>query len=123
GTPQQAESLAADVSQVENAVTGLAPHLDRPTLVVGKSTVPVGTAERMAARLAELAPAGAEAMLAWNPEFLREGFALQDTLRPDRIVLGVSDPRAEKVLRDFYGPMIEEGSPVVVTDYATAELV
>jgi UDPglucose 6-dehydrogenase len=123
GTPQQQQGLGADVSQVENAVEGLAPHLDATTLVVGKSTVPVGTAQRMSARLTELAPAGAEAMLAWNPEFLREGFAVRDTMRPDRIVIGVSDPRAEKLLRDFYAPMIDSGSPVVVTDYATAELV
>jgi UDPglucose 6-dehydrogenase len=123
GTPQQAERLAADVSQVESAVAGLAPYLDRPTLVVGKSTVPVGTAERMAARIAELAPAGGDALLAWNPEFLREGFAVQDTLRPDRIVIGVADGRAEKQLRDFYAPMIDAGSPLIVTDYATAELV
>ncbi|HEX3930259.1 MAG TPA: UDP-glucose/GDP-mannose dehydrogenase family protein [Nocardioides sp.] len=123
GTPQSPESLAADVSQVVTAVEGLAPHLDRPALVVGKSTVPVGTAQRLSLTLAELAPAGAEAMLAWNPEFLREGFALQDTLHPDRIVLGVADGRAEKVLRDFYAPMIDDGSPVVVTDLATAELV
>jgi UDPglucose 6-dehydrogenase len=123
GTPQQPESLAADVSQVESAITGLAPYLDRPSLVIGKSTVPVGTAERMSARLAELAPAGAEAMLAWNPEFLREGFAVHDTLHPDRIVIGVQDGRAEKLLRDFYAPALDEGTPMVVTDYATAELV
>jgi UDPglucose 6-dehydrogenase len=123
GTPQQPERLAADVSQVEAAISGLAPHLDRPTLVVGKSTVPVGTAERMAARLAALAPAGGEAMLAWNPEFLREGFAVADTVSPDRIVLGVEDNRAEKQLRDFYATMIDAGTPLVVTDYATAELV
>jgi UDPglucose 6-dehydrogenase len=101
GTPQQPESMAADVSQVENAIAGLAPYLDRRALVVGKSTVPVGTAERMAARLSELAPVGAEAMLAWNPEFLREGFAVQDTVHPDRIVIGLRDGRTEKVLRDF----------------------
>jgi UDPglucose 6-dehydrogenase len=123
GTPQQPERLAADVSQVESAISGLAPHLDRPTLVVGKSTVPVGTAERMAARLAALAPAGSEAMLAWNPEFLREGFAVADTLSPDRIVIGVADSRAEKQLRNFYAAMIDAGTPLVVTDYATAELV
>jgi UDPglucose 6-dehydrogenase len=123
GTPQQAESLAADVSQVESAMEGLAPHLDRPTLVVGKSTVPVGTAERMSERITELAPAGADAMLAWNPEFLREGFAVQDTLKPDRIVIGLEDGRAEKQLRDFYAAMVDAGSPLVVTDYATAELV
>ena len=123
GTPQQPERLAADVSQVESAISGLAPHLDRPTLVVGKSTVPVGTAERLAARLAALAPAGGEAMLAWNPEFLREGFAVADTLSPDRIVIGVEDSRAEKQLRDFYAALTDAGTPLVVTDYATAELV
>src|SRR5690348_11692672 len=78
GTPQEAERLAADVSQVESAFEGLAPLLDRPALVVGKSTVPVGTAQRMARLLADRAPAGADALLAWNPEFLREGFAVQD---------------------------------------------
>ena len=123
GTPQEPERRAADVSQVAAAISGLAPELDRPTLVVGKSTVPVGTAERMAARLAELSPAGADALLAWNPEFLREGFAVQDTQSPDRIVIGVQDGRAEKQLRDFYAPMIDAGAPIVVTDYATAELV
>ena len=123
GTPQQAESLAADVRQVEAAIEGLAPHLEHPTLVVGKSTVPVGTAARMSARLAELAPAGSEAMLAWNPEFLREGFAVEDTVHPDRVVIGVQDPRAEKQLRDFYAPMVDGGAPLVATDYATAELV
>jgi len=123
GTPQQPESLAADVSQVEAAFAGLAPHLDRPTLVVGKSTVPVGTAERMAAVLSEHAPAGGDALLAWTPEFLREGLAVQDTLHPDRIVIGVQDGRVEKLLRGFYSQMLDEGVPMVVTDYATADLV
>jgi len=123
GTPQQPESLAADVSQVETAIAGLAPHLTRPSVVVGKSTVPVGTAERMARQLTDLSPVGADALLAWNPEFLREGYAVEDSMRPDRIVLGVSDGRAEKVLRDFYATVIDAGTPVVVTDYATAELV
>ncbi len=123
GTPQKAESLAADLSQVEGAVEGLAPHLRRPAVVVGKSTVPIGTAEPLARRLAELAPAGSEVRLAWNPEFLREGFAVEGSMHPDRIVLGVDDERAEKVLRDFYGPLIDAGTPIVVTDYATAELV
>jgi UDPglucose 6-dehydrogenase len=123
GTPQQPESLAADVSQVETAIAGLARHVTRPAVIVGKSTVPVGTAERMAAVLAKLSPAGAEALLAWNPEFLREGYAVEDSMRPDRIVLGVADGRAEKVLRDFYATVIDAGTPVVVTDYATAELV
>jgi UDPglucose 6-dehydrogenase len=123
GTPQEPETLAADVTQVDAAIDGLAPHLRQPTVVVGKSTVPVGTASRVAARLAELAPAGEDVLLAWNPEFLREGFAVEDTIRPDRIVIGVADGRAEKLLRDFYAPMIDAGSPVVVTDFATAELV
>ncbi len=123
GTPQMAESLAADLRQVEGAIEGLAAHLTRPAVVVGKSTVPVGTAARMARRLAELSPAGDEVLLAWNPEFLREGFAVEDSMHPDRIVLGVADSRAEKVLREFYRPMIDAGTPVVVTDYATAELV
>ncbi len=123
GTPQSSSGLGADVSQVDGAIEALAPHLTRPALVVGKSTVPVGTAARLAARMAEVAPAGAEAELAWNPEFLREGFAIKDTLEPDRLVFGVASPGAEKRLRDFYAPMIEAGSPVVVTDFATAELV
>ncbi|WP_246060952.1 UDP-glucose dehydrogenase family protein [Nocardioides dongxiaopingii] len=123
GTPQLASSLGADVSHVEAAVRSLAPHVARPAHVVGKSTVPVGTAARMAALLAELAPAGAGAELVWNPEFLREGFAVQDTLEPDRIVLGVPSPGAEQALRAFYAPMAEAGTPFVVTDYATAELV
>ena len=123
GTPQLAESLGADVSFVDAAIESLAPHLTGPALVVGKSTVPVGTAARLAGRLAGAAPAGVEAELAWNPEFLREGFAVEDTLRPDRIVLGVASERAEARLRTFYAGPIEAGTPVVVTDYATAELV
>ncbi|MCD4523846.1 UDP-glucose/GDP-mannose dehydrogenase family protein [Nocardioides sp. cx-173] len=123
GTPQLPSSMGADVSYVEAAIAGLAPHLTRPSYVVGKSTVPVGTAARMSALLAELAPVGAEAELVWNPEFLREGFAVKDTLEPDRVVLGVTSERSEKVLRDFYAPILERGTPLVVTDYATAELV
>ncbi|MFJ4670170.1 UDP-glucose dehydrogenase family protein [Kitasatospora purpeofusca] len=121
GTPQRKDSGAADLSQLDSAVTALAPHLDRPCLVVGKSTVPVGTAERLAARLTALAPAGEAVELAWNPEFLREGHAVEDTLAPDRIVLGLRPGRAEGLLRDLYGPLGD--IPTVVTDYATAELV
>ncbi|MGW6912241.1 UDP-glucose dehydrogenase family protein [Kitasatospora sp. NPDC054939] len=121
GTPQRKDSGAADLSQLDAAVDALAPHLDRPCLVVGKSTVPVGTAARLAARLTALAPAGQGAELAWNPEFLREGHAVQDTLVPDRIVLGVRPGRAEGLLRDLYEPLGD--IPTVVTDYATAELV
>ncbi|GAA1695909.1 UDP-glucose/GDP-mannose dehydrogenase family protein [Nonomuraea maheshkhaliensis] len=121
GTPQKRGEYAADVTYMDNAIESLAPFLDRECLVVGKSTVPVGTAERMADKLTRLAPAGGHAELAWNPEFLREGFAVQDTLHPDRIVLGVRSERAEKMLREIYEPLGEV--PVVVTDFATAELV
>ena len=117
GTPQRSDGLGADVQYVDAAVDGLAPYLTDGALVVGKSTVPVGTAARLAGRL----PAHAE--LAWNPEFLREGFAVQDTLEPDRLVFGVASERAERLLRDFYGSVIATGTPVVVTDFATAELV
>ncbi|MGW1226415.1 UDP-glucose dehydrogenase family protein [Streptomyces sp. NPDC001478] len=122
-TPQKQGEYACDMSYVDSAFDSLAPLLTRPALVVGKSTVPVGSAARLAARLAELAPAGEGAELAWNPEFLREGFAVQDTLHPDRIVAGVESERAEKLLREVYAGPIAEGSPFVVTDFPTAELV
>jgi UDPglucose 6-dehydrogenase len=124
GTPQKPGSGAADLSRIDAVVDGLAPHLHRATLVVGKSTVPVGTAQRMAARIAELAPAGAAAELAWNPEFLREGYAVQDTMRPDRIVVGVTSPRAEAVLKEVYATALAAAdTPWVATDLPTAELV
>ncbi|MEU8973036.1 UDP-glucose/GDP-mannose dehydrogenase family protein [Streptomyces monashensis] len=122
-TPQKHGEYACDMSYVDAAIASLAPHLHRPALVVGKSTVPVGSAERLAAYLAENAPAGAEAELAWNPEFLREGFAVQDTLHPDRIVVGVRGERGEKLLREVYAGPVGEGTPFVVTDFPTAELV
>jgi UDPglucose 6-dehydrogenase len=122
-TPQKRGEYACDMSHVDSAFASLAPLLRRPALVVGKSTVPVGSAARLAGKLAQLAPAGADAELAWNPEFLREGFAVQDTLHPDRLVAGVMSENAEKMLREVYGRPIEEGSPFVVTDYPTAELV
>ena len=122
-TPQKHGEYGCDMRFVDAAVESLAPHLHRPALVVGKSTVPVGSAARLAARLAELAPVGDAAELAWNPEFLREGFAVQDTLHPDRIVVGVASARAEEVLREVYATPIAEGSPFIVTDYPTAELV
>jgi UDPglucose 6-dehydrogenase len=122
GTPQKDGEYAADLSYVESAFATLAPLLRRAALVVGKSTVPAGTAARMADLVDRLAPsAGVE--VAWNPEFLREGFALEDTLRPDRLVFGVRSARAETLLRAVFAPMIEAGCPVVVTDFATAELV
>ncbi|MGW6689431.1 UDP-glucose dehydrogenase family protein [Streptomyces sp. NPDC054961] len=125
-TPQKHGEYACDMSYVDAAVESLAPQLTRPTLVVGKSTVPVGSAERLSAKLAALAPAGEEVSLAWNPEFLREGFAVQDTLHPDRIVIGVHGEhaeRAEKLLREVYAAPMGEGTPLVVTDFPTAELV
>ncbi|MFP8885904.1 MULTISPECIES: UDP-glucose dehydrogenase family protein [Streptomyces] len=122
-TPQKQGEYACDMSYVDSAVDSLAPHLTRPALVVGKSTVPVGSADRLARRLAELAPAGEAAELAWNPEFLREGFAVEDTLRPDRIVVGVRSARAEELLREVYAKPVAEGSPFVVADFPTAELV
>ncbi|MDN3293168.1 UDP-glucose/GDP-mannose dehydrogenase family protein [Streptomyces ficellus] len=122
-TPQKHGDYACDMSYVDAAFGSLAPHLRRPALVVGKSTVPVGSAERLARLLADRAPVGADAELAWNPEFLREGFAVQDTLHPDRIVVGVESAAAEKLLREVYATPMEEGSPFVVTDFPTAELV
>lgn len=122
-TPQRHGEYAADMSYVNAAVASLAPHLAGPALVVGKSTVPVGTADRLASYLAEHAPAGADAELAWNPEFLREGFAVEDTLHPDRIVVGVRSERAEKLLREVYATPVAAGTPFVVTDFPTAELV
>ncbi|GAA1750670.1 UDP-glucose dehydrogenase family protein [Agromyces humatus] len=120
GTPQAAGTHAADLTYVDAAVESLLPHLAEGALVVGKSTVPVGTAARLAARIAEAAP---HATLAWNPEFLREGFAVKDTLEPDRLVYGVADDHAASVLDQIYRAAIEAGTPRVVTDYATAELV
>jgi UDPglucose 6-dehydrogenase len=122
-TPQKHGEYACDMSYVDSAFTLLAPHLRRPALVVGKSTVPVGSAARLAALLHELAPAGKDAELAWNPEFLREGYAVEDTLRPDRIVVGVTSERAETTLREVYAGPLAAGAPFVVADYPTAELV
>ncbi|MGA4865969.1 UDP-glucose dehydrogenase family protein [Streptomyces lavendulocolor] len=122
-TPQKQGDYACDMRYVDAAFGSLAPHLRRPALVVGKSTVPVGSAERLARLLADRAPVGADAELAWNPEFLREGFAVDDTLHPDRIVVGVESAAAEKLLREVYATPMEEGSPFVVTDFPTAELV
>jgi UDPglucose 6-dehydrogenase len=120
GTPQQEESLAADLRFVESAIAELAPNLKVGALVVGKSTVPVGTAQKLLTQLAISAPA---ADLAWNPEFLREGFAIEDTLRPNRIVVGVTNDRAENILREVYAPLLEIGTPWIRADLPTAELV
>ncbi|HWC34962.1 MAG TPA: UDP-glucose/GDP-mannose dehydrogenase family protein [Mycobacteriales bacterium] len=123
GTPQKENEYAADLDFVYTAVTSLAPLLTRPCVFAGKSTVPVGTAERIAARIAETAPAGADVEVVWNPEFLREGFAVDDTLHPDRLVFGVTSERGEQAMREAYAPVIAGGTPVVVTDLATAQLV
>jgi UDPglucose 6-dehydrogenase len=127
GTPQQKNSPAADMTYVDAAVAALLDAGPRPgSLVVGKSTVPAGTAARIAERIAAAAP---EVSLAWNPEFLREGFAVEDTLSPDRLVFGIPPhdaahlARVEGVLRTVYAQAIDAGTPVVVTDFATAELV
>ena len=121
GTPQAAGAQRADMSQVFGSVASLTPHLRPGALVVGKSTVPVGTAAEIEAQLAKTAADGVE--VAWNPEFLREGFAVQDTLHPDRLVVGVRSQRAEDLLREVYAPVIAEGVPFLVTDFPTAELV
>ncbi|WP_329322141.1 UDP-glucose dehydrogenase family protein [Streptomyces sp. NBC_01262] len=123
GTPQQQGSYAADLRYVDSAVGELAQHLRRRTLVVGKSTVPVGTAARLTDIVQRTAPAGADVELAWNPEFLREGYAVDDTLRPDRLVFGTASEWAEQQLRAAFAPVIAQGTPVVVTDLPTAELV
>ena len=123
GTPQQAGGLAADTTYVEEAVRTLAPHLTRPSLIVGKSTVPVGTAARLARLAEECAPPGTVVEVAWNPEFLREGRAVRDTLHPDRVVLGVASPEAEKALRLVYDSFAVDDIRFLVTDLATAELV
>ncbi len=120
GTPQSAESLAADLTYVRASVTQIAPHLKAGALVVGKSTVPVGTAQTLREQLAVSAP---QADLAWNPEFLREGFAVEDTLTPNRLVVGVTSDRAEAILKDVYAPIIALGTPWIRADLPTAELV
>jgi UDPglucose 6-dehydrogenase len=122
GTPQLPGSLAADTGSLDAVIEELGPRLRRLCLVVGKSTVPVGTAARLAGRLATLAPVGTGAELAWNPEFLREGLAVQDTLRPDRLVAGVTSARADATLREVYAAVIAAGTPYISTDLATAEL-
>jgi UDPglucose 6-dehydrogenase len=119
GTPPQPGSDRADLSQVHACVTTLAPLLDRPCLIAGKSTVPVGTARQLAA---ELETAGDRAELAWNPEFLREGSAVADTLAPDRIVAGVTSQRAEDILRQVYARPLAAGTQFFVTGLETAEL-
>ena len=124
GTPQKRNEYAADMAYVDAAVAALAPHLSPGDLVVGKSTVPVGTAERLAG---VIGAHESTALMAWNPEFLREGFAVQDTLHPDRLVYGLPDgdegATAKALLDEVYATPLGQGTPLVVTDFATAELV
>ncbi|MBO9521813.1 MAG: UDP-glucose/GDP-mannose dehydrogenase family protein [Nocardioidaceae bacterium] len=124
GTPQTPGRHAADMTYVNGAIDGLLPVLRPGAVVVGKSTVPVGTAAGIAERLDEH---GTDVSLVWNPEFLREGFAVQDTLEPDRIVMGVGPgergQQAGKVLQEVYADILDTGTPLVVTDFPTAELV
>ncbi|HEY9326713.1 MAG TPA: UDP-glucose/GDP-mannose dehydrogenase family protein [Streptomyces sp.] len=124
GTPQQPGENAYDLSHLFTAVRQLAPRLKNPAVVAVKSTVPVGTAPRVRDLLHEFAPAGDRIEVAWNPEFLRESFAIEDTLRPDRLVLGFENEHswAEAILRQCFDKIIEAGTPTIVTDWATAEL-
>lgn len=123
GTPQAPGSHAADLRYVESAFAELAKRIDRKALLIGKSTVPIGTAERLTSMVHELSPIGAELELAWNPEFLREGFAVKDTLHPDRLVFGVASAWAEAQVRAAFEPILAEGTPLVVADLPSAELV
>lgn len=123
GTPQLAGELATDLRQIESATSTLFPLLKRPTVIVGKSTVPVGTAQRLRQRLSDLGPAGSE--LVWSPEFLQEGHAVADTLSPDRIVIGTApgETKGAAAVLALFADQIEAGTPVVDTDLPTAELV
>jgi UDPglucose 6-dehydrogenase len=124
GTPQKDTDYSADLRDVDGAVDTLVPLLTRDAVIFGKSTVPVGTAHRLANRADDIAKAGVVVELAWNPEFLREGNAVDDTLSPDRLVVGVQPGgRAEAVAREIYARQIDAGTPFLVTDPATSELV
>lgn len=124
GTPQRHGENAADMKYVDAAVEALLPHLAPGDLVVGKSTVPVGTASRISRRIQEVQP---NAALVWNPEFLREGHAVADTLNPDRLVYGTNDGQEDNpavlVLDEVYASPIASGTPRLVTDHPTSELV
>ena len=123
GTPQAGADGRADLSYLHAAADALAPHLRPGSLVVGKSTVPVGTARALLDRLRGNAPDAARVDLAWNPEFLREGHAVQDSLTPDRFVFGVTSAAAEQALRDVYAKPLAAGIPALTMDLETAELV
>ena len=120
GTPQIKNGNSADLTYVNSALESIAKYVKPGGLVVGKSTVPVGTATKLRNRLLELNP---QADLAWNPEFLREGFAVEDTLRPNRLVVGVVNDSAEQILKEVYATNLKEKTPWVRADLPTAELV
>jgi UDPglucose 6-dehydrogenase len=120
GTPQVKDGLAADLTHIFAALDAIAPVIKKGALVVGKSTVPVGTAVKMREILLSINP---DTDLAWNPEFLREGFAVEDTLKPNRLVVGVTNDKAENILREVYAKSLLEATPWVVADLPTAELV
>ncbi|MFF4495763.1 UDP-glucose dehydrogenase family protein [Streptomyces sp. NPDC001546] len=122
GTPIDADGRSYDTGQVYGAIRQLAPHLDRPCTIVGKSTVTVGTTAQVTALAQRLAPAGQAVDVVWNPEFLREGHAVEDTLRPDRLIAGLTSAEGEKAIRAVYAPILDAGVPLFVTDPATAEL-
>lgn len=122
GTPQQQGTEAADLRFVDAAVDTIVEHANCSSFIVGKSTVPVGTARRLSDALPQTS-ANLQIELAWNPEFLREGTAIEDTLRPDRLVFGTNTATAEKVLAEVYSSLIEDGVPVVTTDLSTSEMV
>ena len=125
GTPQQRGSYAADTRYVEAVIDSLVPHLEGEHVILGKSTVPVGTAAELQARADALAAPGTTVEIAWNPEFLREGYAVKDTIEPDRIVLGVrpEHSQAEAIAREVYATPLSKDTPFIVTDLQTAELV
>jgi UDPglucose 6-dehydrogenase len=120
GTPQVKNGIAADLTYVNGAVESIAPIIKSGSLVVGKSTVPVGTAARLRDLLIKVNPT---TDLAWNPEFLREGFAVEDTLRPNRLVVGTSSDQAEATLKMVYAQNLKDGTPWVRADLPTSELV
>ena len=120
GTPQKKDGLAADLTFVDASIASVAPHAKAGSLIVGKSTVPVGTADRLANALRQV---NERVELAWNPEFLREGFAVEDTLRPNRLVVGVTSDRAEEILKEVYASLLKDGVPWIRADLPTAELV
>ncbi|MFF8903224.1 UDP-glucose dehydrogenase family protein [Streptomyces lydicus] len=122
GTPIDADGRSYDTAQVYGAIRQLAPHLKQACTIVGKSTVTVGTTKQVTALAQRLSPAGESVEVVWNPEFLREGHAVEDTLRPDRLIAGVTTAEGEKAIRAVYAKITDAGVPIFVTDPQTAEL-